>query len=341
MRFGVALPTCVEGMAYAIRFADHEGILRLAVRAEDLGFDSVLVNDHLSTMPYVREMFSEPPRFYEPMVTLTYVASHTSTIKMMTGVVVIPMREPVLLAKQVATLDQISNGRLILGVGVGAYRAEFEAVYPARKHAPRGELVAEGIRAMKVLFEQRRASFDGEHFQFTDVEMYPKPKQAPFPIYSCGNAEGTIKRAAAWGAGWMPAGMPVERLAGGVARLRDYAAEAGRADVALEVAPQLVVCLGRDSEAAMEKFTRSQAHEHLVSLRGSTLKGIDMAGYAEQNLIGSPAQVIDRIHRLRDAGATQLAGMIVVADDEKDMAEQMTMFSAEVMPAFAGEGVTA
>jgi probable F420-dependent oxidoreductase len=325
-------------MAYAIRFADHEGVLRLATRAEDLGFDSVLVNDHLSTMPYVREMFSEPPRFYEPMVTLTYIASHTTTLRMMTGVVVIPMREPVLLAKQVATLDQISGGRLILGVGVGAYRAEFEAVYPARMGIPRGELVAEGIQAMKLLFEERRASFDGEHFAFTDVEMFPKPHQDPFPIYSCGNAEGTIQRAAKWGAGWMPAGMPAERLRSGVQRLRDYAAEAGRADVAIDVAPQLVLCLGRDPRAAMEKFSRSQAHEHLVSLRASTLKGIDIAGYAEQNLIGSPEQVIDRIERLREAGATELAGMIVVADDEKDMAEQMELFSAEVMPHFAAKG---
>lgn len=341
MRFGVALPTCVEGMAYAIRFADHEGVLRLAVLAENLGFDSVLVNDHLSTMPYVREMFSEPPRFYEPMVTMAYIASHTSRLKMMTGVVVIPMREPVLLAKQVATLDQISNGRIILGVGVGAYRAEFEAVYPARKHAPRAELVAEGIQAMKLLFDERRATFEGKHFQFSDVEMFPKPLQSPFPIYSCGNAEGTIQRAAQWGAGWMPAGMPVERLASGVEKLHDYAAAAGRSDDDFEVAPQLVLCLGRDPDAAMEKFTRSQAHEHLVSLRASTLKGIDMAGYAEQNLIGSPAQVVERIERLRDAGATQLAGMIVVADDEKDMGEQMEMFAGEVMPHFAAEGATA
>src|SRR5690606_33013091 len=145
---------------------------------------------------------------YEPMVTLTYIAALTSAIRLMTGVVVMPMREPVLLAKQVATLDQISGGRLTIGLGVGAYRAEFEAVYPARAGIPRGELVAEGFEAMTRLFEQRRASYDGAHFGFDDVEMYPKPVQTPFPIYSCGNADGTIRRAATHGAGWMPAGMP-------------------------------------------------------------------------------------------------------------------------------------
>jgi len=334
MRFGVSIPTSVEGMAYPIRFADHEGILRLAIQAEQQGYDSVLANDHLSTMPYVRDQFDEPPRFYEPMITLTYIASHTTTLRLMTGVIVIPMREPVLLAKQAATLDQISGGRLTLGVGVGAYRPEFEAVYPARKGMVRSELVAEGIQSMKLLFDQRRATFHGEHFQFEDVEMFPKPVQSPFPFFSCGNAEGTIKRAGEWCAGWMPAGMPAERLAPGVGRMRDYAEAAGRGDVDLEVAPQLVLCIGRDSEAAMEKFTRSQAYEHLVSLRNSTLKGIELESYTSQNLIGSPAQVGDVINRLRDAGATQLAGMIVVGDTEQDMAEQMEMFAGEVMPAF-------
>lgn len=334
MKFGISIPTSVEGMAYPIRFADHEGILRLAVSAEELGYDSVLANDHLSTMPYVREQYDDPPRFYEPMITLTYIASHTTTLRLMTGVIVIPMREPVLLAKQAATLDQISNGRLTLGVGVGAYRPEFEAVYPARKDMARGELVAEGIQAMKLLFDQRRSTFHGKHFQFEDVEMFPKPVQDPFPFFSCGNAEGTIKRAGEWCAGWMPAGMPTERLAAGVAKLHDYADAAGRGSEKLEVAPQLVLCIGKDSDAAMEKFTSSQAYEHLVSLRNSTLRGIELESYTSLNLIGSPEHVKSVIAATRGAGATQLAGMIVVANTEADMAEQMDMFATEVMPEF-------
>lgn len=338
MRFGVALPTCVEGMAYPIRIADHEGILRLATHAEEIGFDSVLANDHLSTMPYVREGFDEPPRFYEPMITLTYIASHTSRIRLMTGVVVMPMREPVLLAKQVATLDQISNGRLTIGIGVGAYRAEFENVYPSRRGIPRNELVEEGFEAMGRLFEQRRASYDGKHFAFHDVEMYPKPVQTPFPIYSCGNADGTIRRAATFGAGWMPASGSPERIADGVARLHRYADEAGRGDVPFEIAPQVVLCLGRDPKAAHEAFLRSQAHEHLVSLQTSTLKGFDVDGFSAENLIGSPEQVVERVAALRDAGATELAGMIVVGNDEAELADQMSMFAEEVLPEFRGDG---
>jgi probable F420-dependent oxidoreductase len=335
LKFGISIPTCVEGMAYPIRFADHREVIALGVDAEELGYHSVLVNDHFSTMPYVREQFAEAPRFYEPLVTLGFLAARTERIRMMTGVVVMPMREPVLLAKQAATIDQLSGGRLTLGVGVGAYRAEFESVHPELAGAARGELVAEGIEALTRLFGQRVADFAGAHYQFTDVEMYPKPVQDPFPLFSCGNAEGTIRRAASWCAGWMPAGMPADRLADGVRRLRQYAADAGRDGAAIEVAPQLVLCVDRDRERATERFTSSQVYEHLVSLRKSTLRGIDLESYTSQNLIGPPEQIVDRVRELADAGATQLAGMIVVANTTAEMREQMRLFAAEVLPAFA------
>lgn len=338
MKFGISIPTCVEGMAYPIRFADQHEVVALGVEAEELGFDSVLVNDHFSTMPYVRAQFPDPPRFYEPLITLGYLAARTSRIRMMTGVVVMPMREPVLLAKQAATLDQLSDGRLILGIGVGAYRAEFESVHPELAGAPRGELVAEGIEALTALFTQRVAGYEGRHYRFTDVELYPKPKQDPFPMFSCGNADGTIRRAARWCAGWMPAGMPADRLATGVERLRALAAGAGRDGAAIEVAPQLVLCVDRDAERAMERFTASQAYEHLVSLRRSTLKGIELSSYASQNLIGTVDEIVERVRRLKDAGATQLAGMIVVANTTGEMREQMRLFAEEVLPAFKEEG---
>jgi probable F420-dependent oxidoreductase len=335
MKFGIAIPTCVEGMAYPIRFADQREVIGLGVAAEELGYDSVLVNDHFSTMPYVREQFDQAPRFYEPLVTLGYLAARTERIRMMTGVVVMPMREPVLLAKQAATIDQLSDGRLTLGIGVGAYRAEFESVHPELAGVPRGQLVAEGIEALTVLFGQRVAEFSGKHYRFANVELYPKPVQDPFPLFSCGNADGTIRRAATWCAGWMPAGMPADRLAGGVQRLRQYAAEAGRGDAAIEVTPQLVLCIDRDRDRATERFTGSQVYEHLVSLRNATLKGIELESYTSQNLIGTPEEIIGRVRALADAGATGLAGMIVVANTTGEMREQMRLFASEVLPAFS------
>jgi len=336
LEFGVSLPTCVEGMAYPIRFADHTGIARVATAAERLGYDSVLVNDHLSTMPYVRAGFDEPPRFYEPLVTLSYLAAQTSTIRLMTGVVVVPMRDPVLLAKQASVVDQLSGGRLTVGVGVGAYRAEFESVRPDLAGAPRGDLVAEGLEALRLLFEERVASYEGRYYRFHDVEMYPKPAQAPLPLYSSGNAPGTLRRAARLCDGWMPAGLPVDRLAAGVRTLREHAEANGRDPGALAVAPQMVLCLGDDADDAVARFRRSQVYEHLVSLRNTTLKGIDIDAYVSENLIGDPATVTDRIAGLAEAGAGHLAGMIVVANTVDEMLDQMERFAAEVAPAFKG-----
>src|SRR5690349_5490594 len=159
MRFGVAIPTCTEGMIYPIPFAGPDDIVALAVEAEQLGYDEVMGNDHLTTQRYVRARWQDPPNYFEPLIALTACAAATSRIGLMTGVIVLPMRDPILLAKQAATLDRFSHGRLVLGVGVGAYREEMEATYPDRREAPRSAWVDESIQALRALFTERRVDF--------------------------------------------------------------------------------------------------------------------------------------------------------------------------------------
>ncbi len=337
LKFGVALPTCTEGMIYPVPFATPDDVVRVAVEAEKLGYHEVMGNDHMTTQQYVRERWTDPPNFFEILVTYAYCAARTTKIKLMTGVVVMPMRQPVLLAKQVATLDQFSKGRVILGLGVGAYREEFEATYPQLKEIPRAELVEEGIRSLRILFSERRASFSGKHFQFSDVEMYPKPAQDPLPIYSSGNAEGSIRRAAELCQGWLPAGMGPARIAEGREKLRAYALAAGRNPDDIAIAPQLVVCIGRTVEEAEKVFKRSQAYEHLVSLQQSTLKGFDIASYVAMNLIGSVDEVIERVAAYRDAGAVHFPGLLFVANTVDEMIEQFQLFAEAVVPSFTRE----
>ncbi|WP_338202362.1 TIGR03619 family F420-dependent LLM class oxidoreductase [Candidatus Nephthysia bennettiae] len=341
MRFGVALPTCTEGMIYPVPFATPDDVVRVALEAERLGYYAVMGNDHMTTQKYVRERWPDPPNFYELLVTYAYCAAHTTRIRLMTGVIVMPMRQPVLLAKQVATLDQFSRGRVILGVGVGAYREEFEATYPQLKAIPRAELVEEGIRSLRVLFTERQASFTGKHYQFEAVEMYPKPLQLPLPIYSSGNAEGSIRRAAELCEGWLPAGMGPLRIAEGRDKIRAYAEAAGRNPDAIEIAPQLVVCIGRTVEEAERVFKRSQAYEHLVSLQQSTLKGFDIDSYVAMNLIGSVDEVCERVDAYRQAGADHLPGLLFVANTVEEMIQQSQLFAETVIPNFSGEGPVA
>jgi probable F420-dependent oxidoreductase len=334
MKFGVALPTCTEGMLYPIPFAAPADVVRVAVEAERLGYYAVMGNDHLTTQAYVRKRWPDPPNFYEPLITYAYCASHTKTIRFMTGVIVLPMRQPVVLAKQIATLDQFTGGRVILGVGVGAYREEFEATQPQLRNVPRADLVEEGIKSMRLLFTDRRATFHGHHYQFEDVEMYPKPAQQPLPIFSGGNAEGSIRRAAELCEGWLPAGMGPERIRQGRDRLHAYADAVGRDGSAVEIAPQLVVCVGRTSEAAERDFKKSQVYEHLLSLRQSTLKGFDIDSYVSMNLIGSIDQVGELIDGYREAGAAHLSGLLFVSNSVDDYIEQMQLFAESVMPRF-------
>src|SRR6266849_2036245 len=187
LRFGVHIPTCIEGMMYPVPFARPADILPIALLCERLGFDSVWGNDHMTTQRYVQREFPAPPNFYEPLITFTYVAARTTRLKLCTGILVLPMRHMVVAAKQVATLDQLSGGRVILGVGTGAYREEYEALFPDARDAHRGTIVDEGMRALRLLFTERRATFRGRYVRFEEVECYPKPLQSPLPIYAGGN----------------------------------------------------------------------------------------------------------------------------------------------------------
>lgn len=334
MKFGVGLPTCTAGMMYPVPYARPDDLLRVTLEAEKLGYYAVMGNDHLTTQQYVRTTYPDPPDFFEPLITYAYCAARTTRIRLMTGVIVLPVREPVLLAKQVATLDQLSEGRVILGVGVGAYREEFEATHPHLRQATRSELVEERIRALRALFTERRASFSGRYVAFDDVEMYPKPRQQPFPIFSGGNAEGSIRRAAELCQGWIPAGIGPEQIAAGRERLFRYAEQAGRDPHAISIAPQLVVSIGRTSEQARDAFARSQLYEHLVSLQQSTLKGVDTSVYEAINLIGAPDALRRRVERYAEAGVDHLAGLLFIGDTVDEMLDQLRLFAQTVVAAF-------
>jgi alkanesulfonate monooxygenase SsuD/methylene tetrahydromethanopterin reductase-like flavin-dependent oxidoreductase (luciferase family) len=150
MKFGVDVPTCLAGMAYPVPFATATDVVRIAMEAEQLGFHEVSGNDHLSTQRFVRQAWSSPPDYFEPLMMLATIAAKTSVVRLGTGILVLPMRDPVLLAKQVATLDHISGGRVMLAVAPGGYRDEFEAVAPHLANANRADLMVEGIESLRV-----------------------------------------------------------------------------------------------------------------------------------------------------------------------------------------------
>jgi probable F420-dependent oxidoreductase len=332
MIVSVGLPTCMEGMMYPVPFASPEDIVRIGLHAENLGYHSVWGNDHMTTQKYVREEFEEPPNFWEPLITYSHLAALTTKLRFGTGMLITPMRRDIVVtAKQIATLDHFSGGRFLVGFGVGAYREEFEALHPDWK-VHRGDLLEESIRAMKLLFEERTASFQGKYYHFEDVEMYPKPKQTPLPIYVGGNNPNAYRRAAEYGNGWLPAGMPVEHLRERVDQLKELLEEKGRSFEEMDVALQLVAYVGDTHEKAVERFRESQMYKHLVSLSASTLKDQANTKHEQNNLIGTAAEVIEKVKRFQEAGVKHLCGTYFCADTVEELMDQMQIFAEEVTP---------
>jgi probable F420-dependent oxidoreductase len=326
------LPTGMEGLTYPIPFSDPETLIRIAQHAEKLGYHSVWGNDHMTTQHYVREEFPVPPRFWEPLMTYAFIAANTTTLRFGTGILVLPMRrDVVVLAKQIATLDHFSGGRLEIGVGVGAYREEFDALRP-EGGVHRGDMVEEGVQALQLLFNERNATFDGKYYKYRDVEFFPKPKQAHLPIYFGGNNENHLRRVAEGADGWIPAGMPADKLKTMVTQMKQMTVAAGRDPSKIAVAPQYVVYAGKNHEAAIARYKQSQMNKHLLSLSKSTLKGQANLAMEDINLIGNTDSIVEKAHKLKDAGVTHLLGLYFAANDVQELLDQMQFFAEEITP---------
>jgi len=322
-------------MAIPIPFANQKDLIDITVLCEELGYDAVWCCDHLLTQQYVKDTFDTPPNFYEALITLAVLGEHTSKIRIGTCILALPLREPVLLANQLATIDQFCGGRLTLGIGVGGYREEFEAIYPQRGDVHRGTLLEEIVQSLNLMFSEREASFTGKYAQFKGVEMFPKPKQEKLPFYFGGNSSKSIERAARWGHAWMPAGLMAEDIEKGVKRLYELSEQYPENKKTFEIAPQYNLYIADSKQKAAEYFRNSMGYEHLVSLKKSTAKNMDIEGtYIEANLFGTPQEVIDKIGKLKDAGVTHLSSICIDTNTLDEMYEQLHRFAEDVMPAF-------
>lgn len=203
---------------------DARQMLAMGPLAERLGFDSVWVMDHLFHAGFVTERLGTKP-YWHPLAVLSHLSATTSKVSLGTGVLVLPYHDPIEMAKYYATLDHMSGGRVIAGVGVGALAPEFEALGIPMKE--RGARTTEAIRLMRELWTGQ-PTFKSARYDIKDVGFYPGPLQPTLPIWVGGASEGARKRAALHGDGWLPNGMNTEIYAGLAAEVRAMAAEAGR-----------------------------------------------------------------------------------------------------------------
>ena len=217
--------------------AKREVIDAVAVAAERAGFATLWAGEHVvmvdasaSRYPYSDDGRIAVPAeadWIDPLIGLSFVAAATSTIQIATGVLLLPEHNPVLVAKQAATLDTLSGGRLTLGVGIGWSREEFDALgVPFER---RGARTKEYVDAMRTLWRDDVASFDGEFVAFDSVRVNPKPVRGRVPIVLGGNSDAALRRVAAWGDGWYGFNVDgVDEVAERVGFLQERCDENGR-----------------------------------------------------------------------------------------------------------------
>ena len=200
-------------------------VVALGQQAEELGFDSVWTMDHLLNIGFVRDRLDNKP-YYHPMGILSFLAAKTRRITLGTSVMVLPYHNPIELAKYSATLDQLSGGRFILGVGAGGTREESDAL--GLDFHRRGAIANEMMRVMRELWTADMPAFNGAHWSFDNLRFSPKPVQRPLPMWVGGASPGAMKRAATLGDGWHPNGLLPENYRAAAEQIKAMATAAGR-----------------------------------------------------------------------------------------------------------------
>ena len=253
--------------------ADPHDLVRLGVRAEELGYDSVWVNHHILNVGYVRERLADAP-YHDALITLTWLASQTSRVRLGTSVLVMPYLHPMVLAKELATLDHLSGGRLVVGVGVGSLPEENAALGVA--YESRGAYSNEFLQVLRLLWAEGAASFHGEFFHFDEIIASPKPLQRPHPpIMVGGNRAPALRRVARLGDGWHPLGVSPDGVRRRLQVIRDECARLGRDDVPTEL--QVRLDMQRLDAQSIADYADAGVTELVMSLGYSDVQRIEAA----------------------------------------------------------------
>jgi probable F420-dependent oxidoreductase len=325
--------------------ASLEAVVRVAEAAERLGFDGVSVQDHVlaggGVAPCGHRHDGDDRTVMESLATLAFVAARTRRIRLLTGVLVLPYRHVVWVAKTTATIDLLSEGRLILGVGVGAARGRrTDGVQNLGPHAdissretalfdlpgPRGAFMDEALEALARLWSGEGASYHGRFISFDDVDLVPRPVQVPGPpIWVGGRVDQAIRRAALLATGWFPSQASVAVLADGRARAEELAAAAGRPSPRVGV--NLFVAIDPDGEAARDIVRDGLGHRFRSE-----------EAIFDSTIAGTPAEALERMEDYVAAGCSMFDLKLLPHRGDESV-EQMERIAAEVLPALrAGVG---
>ncbi|CAM5669451.1 TIGR03619 family F420-dependent LLM class oxidoreductase OS=Streptomyces alboniger OX=132473 GN=CP975_15055 PE=4 SV=1 [Streptomyces alboniger] len=302
LKFGMQLPVQSQSSLYAEPWeadAGPEDLAEIARAADRTGFAYLATCDHIAIPRHLAAAMSTV--WYDPVATLAYLAGITENVRLMSHVAIVGLRHPLATAKQYATLDHLSRGRLILGVGAGHVREEFEAL--GVDFERRGPILDETVDALRAaLGQDEYPTHHGEHHHFEGLGQRPRPAQPRVPLWIGGSSPAALRRAATRGDGWLPQGDPRDRLPAQIEKLRRLRAEAGN---------QTPLVIGAITEALY-------VGEACWPVGRRTLSGKPDA--LAESLRAYRAMGVDQIQvRFRSRGRTELI-------------DQMTAFAADVAP---------
>ena len=334
--FGVRLP--VGGP-----LSSAEAIRSAALLAERLGYHAVWVHDFLVYTQYLNRTHiscgsaeaveaagdDSPPDFFEAITNLAFLAGATGKIRIGVSVLSIPYRHPLVVAKQLATIDVLSGGRLILGAGVGApkttHNIDFEVLRIPRTE--KYERTGEYLRAMIGLWTGG-GGYAGDFIDIVDVPLYPRPIQQPHPpIWISGRMERSLELLAEVGTGWFAPWLLPEQYQPMIDDIYRRAEAAGRSDFALKVATEVYVCVAESPDAA------KKAAQKTLDVLNVALMPSGMAS-PDTRLIGSPKQLVERIASYSQAGVDHFE-MKFIYHDLEHFHYQLLLFRDSVMSHFA------
>jgi probable F420-dependent oxidoreductase len=298
--------------SFGIQLSLHspEAQWALVRRVEELGFDSVWTGDHVS--------FHNP--LYESLTLLAAYAPITRRIKLGVAVYLLALRAPAVTAKVTATLDVLSGGRLIFGVGVGGENPkEFEVC--GVSHAERGARVTEGIDVVRALWRDAPATFAGRFSRFEGVSIDPKPVQALPPIWVGGRSDAALARAGRQGDGWVSYVVQPERYAQSLAKIRQAAHAAGRSLAGFTAAHLVFITVGRDYERAKAAWVRVLSGRYAQDFEPLAKK---------YGIIGTPEQCAEQLAAFRDAGCEYF--LLSAVGDPRDERAQLETIASEILP---------
>jgi len=283
--------------------ATAAGVRELAVLAEELGYDSIWLGEHIvAPSPRVPPSPVDPDfPMLDPIVALAMLAGVTSEVRLGTGIIVLPQRNPVVLAKQLASLDVLSDGRLVFGFGVGWMEEEMRAVGVSARD--RGARTDDYLNAMRSLWYDETPGYQGKYVEFAGVDAYPRPVQRPIPIVVGGNSIAALRRAARVGNEWYGWSLDVAGTEQRMSELRTETDAAGRdfAELNITITPAEAI-----TPDVVREYARLGVDRLLLTPPGTWDRGFRRADFAAFIRANAPAAI--------GAGSRRRSGNSVCAD---------------------------